>query len=89
VSRLRRYPIDVPLVSSCPDESCSVATPDAVSLCPGSQTIGLKVDLITVKAIVNKAGHCACELKNPQGSCCLGNVTAAVRSSFAGTLSLK
>lgn len=26
-----------------------------------------------------KAGTCACEVKNPQGSCCLGNVTAAVK----------
>ena len=25
-----------------------------------------------------KAGHCACEVKNPQGSCCLGNVSKAV-----------
>ncbi len=26
-----------------------------------------------------KAGHCACEVKNPQGSCCLGNVSKAVQ----------
>jgi len=26
-----------------------------------------------------RAGHCACELKNPQGSCCLGNVSKAVQ----------
>ena len=26
-----------------------------------------------------KAGHCACEVRNPQGSCCLGNVNAAVK----------
>lgn len=25
-----------------------------------------------------RAGHCACEVKNPQGSCCLGNVSRAV-----------
>lgn len=25
-----------------------------------------------------KAGRCACEIKNPQGSCCLGNVAAVV-----------
>jgi hypothetical protein len=24
-----------------------------------------------------KAEHCACEVRNPQGSCCLGNVKAA------------
>jgi CopZ-like zinc binding protein len=26
-----------------------------------------------------KAGHCACEIRNPQGSCCLGNVAAVVK----------
>jgi len=26
-----------------------------------------------------KAGRCACEVKNPQGSCCLGNVAAVVK----------
>ncbi|WP_082053339.1 putative iron-sulfur cluster-binding metallochaperone [Gordoniibacillus kamchatkensis] len=27
-----------------------------------------------------KAGRCGCEVNNPQGSCCLGNVTQFVRS---------
>jgi len=26
-----------------------------------------------------QAGQCACEIRNPQGSCCLGNVTAVVK----------
>ena len=26
-----------------------------------------------------QAGRCACEIRNPQGSCCLGNVRAVVR----------
>jgi hypothetical protein len=26
-----------------------------------------------------KAGQCACEIRNPQGSCCLGNVSAIVK----------
>lgn len=30
-----------------------------------------------------KAGNCACEIRNPQGSCCLGNVTAAVKRVLA------
>jgi hypothetical protein len=30
-----------------------------------------------------KADHCACEVRNPQGSCCLGNVTAAVKRLLA------
>ncbi len=31
-----------------------------------------------IKAEV-KAGNCACEVKNPSGKCCLGNVTRAVQ----------
>lgn len=27
-----------------------------------------------------KAGRCACEVKNPAGSCCLGNVVAAAKA---------
>ena len=27
-----------------------------------------------------RAGHCACEVRNPQGTCCLGNIAVAVRS---------
>jgi len=26
-----------------------------------------------------RAGHCACEVKNPEGSCCLGNLREAVK----------
>ena len=30
-----------------------------------------------------KADRCACEVKNPQGSCCLGNVAAATKAAKA------
>jgi len=30
-----------------------------------------------------KADFCACEIRNPQGSCCLGNVKAAVKAAQA------
>lgn len=30
-----------------------------------------------------KAGHCACEVKNPAGACCLGDVTRAVQAVLA------
>lgn len=33
-----------------------------------------------IKALV-QAQRCACEVKNPQGSCCLGNVAAAVTAA--------
>jgi hypothetical protein len=37
----------------------------------------------TAQAVVTKevqAGRCACEVKNPAGTCCLGDITRAVRS---------
>jgi len=36
-------------------------------------------------AVLVKAGRCACEVKNPQGSCCLGNVAAATTAAKAAT----
>lgn len=30
-----------------------------------------------------KAGNCACEIRNPQGTCCLGNVNLAVKRAMA------
>ena len=35
-----------------------------------------------IKAEIN-AGFCACEVKNPSGKCCLGNVTKAVQEARA------
>ena len=34
-----------------------------------------------IKAEV-QAGHCACEVKNPSGKCCLGNVARVVQQGF-------
>jgi len=30
-----------------------------------------------------KAGRCACEIKNPAGICCLGDITRAVQAVMA------
>jgi hypothetical protein len=35
-----------------------------------------------IRALV-RAGCCACEVKNPQGSCCLGNAAAATKAAKA------
>jgi len=35
-----------------------------------------------IKALVRE-DRCACEVRNPQGSCCLGNVSAALKSAKA------
>ena len=32
-----------------------------------------------------KQGHCACDWRNPQGNCCLGNVTQIVKSKTTKT----
>ena len=42
----------------------------------GTSTV---VESITAKV---KAGECACETKNPKGSCCLGDVGRAVKATF-------
>jgi len=37
-----------------------------------------------------RAGHCACEVRNPEGTCCLGNVSRALKaidSKYRPTLS--
>jgi hypothetical protein len=38
-----------------------------------------KTDIPAMIAAEVKAGHCACEVKNPQGTCCLGNVNKALK----------
>ena len=35
-----------------------------------------------------QAGQCACEIRNPQGSCCLGNVTATVKRAQKSLVSI-
>lgn len=40
---------------------------------------GGKLSIPAMIAAQIRAGHCACEVKNPEGSCCLGNVTKAAR----------
>jgi len=47
------------------------------------QATGKSTVVDQIKAQV-KAGNCYCEVTNPQGSCCLGNVSAAVRKIGGG-----
>lgn len=46
------------------------------------QTAGESTAVAAISAHI-KAGRCACEVNNPQASCCLGNVTQAVREAKA------
>jgi hypothetical protein len=43
------------------------------------QTLGTTAVPAMIAAQV-RAGHCACEVRNPQGTCCLGSVSKAVKS---------
>ena len=44
------------------------------------ETVGKSTVIDQIKAQV-KAGNCYCEVTNPQGSCCLGNVAKAVQEA--------
>jgi hypothetical protein len=43
---------------------------------------GLSPSAERIRVLV-QAGRCACEVRNPQGTCCLGNVAAVVASARA------
>lgn len=43
------------------------------------ETSGVSASAHRIKALV-RSGRCACALRNPQGSCCLGNVVALERA---------
>ena len=68
------------------------ADPIPLCYCFGFTTEDIRRDLATsgkteIPGIIAKevrAGHCACEVRNPQGTCCLGDVAQAVKRIEAG-----
>ena len=48
------------------------------------EMIGRSTVIDQIRAQV-KAGNCYCEVTNPQGSCCLGNVSSVVKQVLAST----
>jgi len=42
-----------------------------------------KTDVVARVTAGTKAGTCACDIRNPQGSCCLGNVGKVVKQILA------
>ena len=48
------------------------------------ETTGKSTTINQIKAQV-KAGNCYCEVTNPQGSCCLGNVAKAIQEATVAT----
>lgn len=49
---------------------CFQHTPNSIRL----EMADGRTDVADRIAALTKAGRCACEIRNPQGSCCLGNV---------------
>lgn len=53
-----------------------------------SEKIAAEIELAGKSTVIEqikaqvKAGNCYCEVTNPQGSCCLGNVSAAVKKAL-------
>ena len=62
--------------------------PIPICYCFGYTLADVQSDIAThghtnIPAIITaeiKAGHCACEVRNPRGTCCLGNVSAAIKT---------
>lgn len=49
-----------------------------------AETAGASASAERIKALV-KSGRCACQVRNPQGTCCLGNVFAIAKSAAVAT----
>src|SRR6266481_8503338 len=49
---------------------------EPLSLCRSCETVANRI------AAEVKAGNCACEVKNPSGKCCLGDVTQAAKDGM-------
>jgi len=70
--------------------------PSLICYCFGFTLGNIRRDIATrvktdIPALVRaevKAGHCACEVKNPQGSCCLGNIAKATKAIEAEILAV-
>ncbi len=58
------------------EKTMNAQTPDVEIRSTGKSTVA---ERITAEV---KAGNCACEVKNPSGKCCLGDVTRAVRNGL-------
>jgi hypothetical protein len=74
--------VRVPVHQKHPESSdvpvcyCFTHTPDSI------RAEWLAIAISTVVADITtgiKAGQCACEIRNPQGACCLGNVRKVVK----------
>ncbi len=77
--------VTVPVHAKHPEDGsvpvcyCFDHTPDTIR---GEVTRTGRSSASAIIAAEVKAGHCACEVKNPKGSCCLGDVATVERSAL-------
>jgi len=82
---VRRDDVLVPVFQKEPEGGRTVCYCFAVSedeIRREVQAWGRSAAAARIKALV-QAERCACEVRNPQGSCCLGNVTAVAKAAEA------
>ncbi|OFV85732.1 MAG: hypothetical protein A2V74_10655 [Acidobacteria bacterium RBG_16_70_10] len=81
----RRADVLVPVFQKEPSGNrtvcyCFAVTEEDVRREVGASGRATSADRITELV---KAGRCACEVRNPQGSCCLGNIALVAKSAAA------
>jgi len=76
-----RVGLKEPQDSTAPVCYCFGWTPEKIRA--EVQVSGKSTVIDQIKAQV-KAGNCYCEVTNPQGACCLGNVAQAVKNAMGG-----
>jgi bacterioferritin-associated ferredoxin len=79
----RQEDLLVPVFQKCPEGRrtvcyCFAVTEDTVR--EEIEAGGASPSADRIKALVRE-GRCACEIRNPQGSCCLGNVGVLVKAA--------
>jgi len=85
----RRDDVEAPVYQKEPQGGrtvcyCFVVTEDTIRR--EVQTTGRSASAERITALV-QAERCACEVRNPQGTCCLGNVTAVAKAAEADVVS--
>jgi hypothetical protein len=61
---------------------CYEYTPNSIR---AEVAVRSETDVVTQVTVGTKAGACACDIRNPQGICCLGNIGKVVKLMMAET----
>jgi hypothetical protein len=73
--------IKVPVYQKTDDEDCPVCYCFGWTRRKLKEAVTEKEDIVSIIAAHMKAGKCGCNVNNPQGSCCLGNVKETLELS--------